>query len=232
MRWMNLIGLLLVAAPAYGQENEAENLFKKMENKIRSAKALHLVFEGKATEEGEKGKFSGTFAFTGSKFRIALNWNVDKKTEKKLTVSDGKSTFSNFLKPTTLAQAPQDGDFDKALALLTRGGPTTFFSVCSFGPPNAQDFDLDNFLTVEDFKLGLKEKIADHDTQALEYVAFFGKDKEPVKFSVWIDTKTNLPVKQISVEQKDGKEVVRHEVNFTTFTIDGKVDAKAFELPQ
>jgi hypothetical protein len=232
MRCISLVTLVLFLAPVYAEENEAEKLYRAMENKIRSVKSLHVVFEGEGTADGKKGKVKGTFDFEGNKFRIVQEVTVDGKTEKSLTVSDGKLTFSNFTgKAETFRRAPQDGDFEKALALLARGGPQTFFNVCSFGPPKKDDFNLDKFLKVKDIKLGPKEKIGKHDTQVLEYLAFFGKDKEAVKLSVWINPKTNLPVKLASVAKKEGKEVGRG-VDFITMTVNDKTDAKLFELPK
>ncbi len=50
MRWLLTLALLaLVAWPAAAQQNEAEKLFRSMEQKIRTVKTLQLRFDATIT---------------------------------------------------------------------------------------------------------------------------------------------------------------------------------------
>ena len=53
MRWITLTAVLLVAAPAPPQENEAEKLFRSMEKSPLRAKTAEIVFEGAAKGSGD-----------------------------------------------------------------------------------------------------------------------------------------------------------------------------------
>jgi hypothetical protein len=52
MRFVTLLAMLFVAVPAYGQDTDAERLYRAMEKKVRSTKTLHLAFNGQITMMG------------------------------------------------------------------------------------------------------------------------------------------------------------------------------------
>jgi hypothetical protein len=232
MRWISLVALALWLPCAYGQDSDPEKLFREMEKKIRSAKSLHFAFEAeeKDTAGGKKvAETKGSFDLVDSKFRMEWEAKRGGETRNLLSVSDGKATYTTFTgKPTTLPR--RSNDFDKTLLLLAHGGPHLLFSTSFLGPP--EKFN-DNFFKIKDIKLGAKEKVGPHDTQAVEYAGLIGNDKAPIKSSVWIDIKTNLPVKMVNVfrPMKNGPEV-RQVVVYTSFAVDASVDPKLFELPK
>ena len=45
MRWLLAITVAALAVPSYAGENDAEKLFRAMEEKVRSTKALRFVVE-------------------------------------------------------------------------------------------------------------------------------------------------------------------------------------------
>ncbi len=229
MRTFSLLFLLVLLPQANAQGNDAEKLFREMEKKIRSAKSMHFIFEVEQWDAGKgvkDGKGKGTFDLDGDKFRMEREFGPLKQ----LSISDGKSVYSNFTGKAQTFPRQNSSSNEKSLQLLAHGGPMLFFSTTFFGP--AQKFN-DNFLKIKDFKLGAKEKIGERDTQMVEYVGEIGPEKSTINFSMWIDTKTKLPVKLIDVSQpqKNGA-AIRSVIIFNAFTVDGTVDAKLFVLPK
>ena len=70
-----------------------------------------------------------------------------------------------------------------------------------------KEFNIDKEFKVSDFKLGKKEKIGDHDAQIIDYNLQVKDRTETIPVSVWVDTKTDLPLKRILTTTK-GKEKV------------------------
>jgi hypothetical protein len=90
---------------------------------------------------------------------------------------------------------------------------------------------------IKDFKLGAKEKIGKQETQMVEYISTMPMTPQlVVKVKVWIDTTTGLPVKRETrpvdpaIVTQDPEYALFE--TFTTFTLDAKMDSKAFELPR
>jgi outer membrane lipoprotein-sorting protein len=99
----------------------------------------------------------------------------------------------------------------------------------SVKPGEEKEFDLDKDAPVKDFKLGAKEKIGDKTTQVVTYQLDF--DGTSAKMSVWIDTKTQLPLKRV-VAVDQGGQMFRITETYSTFAIDPKLDSKLFEIPK
>jgi hypothetical protein len=81
-----------------------------------------------------------------------------------------------------------------------------------------------------DFKLGKKEKVGEHEAQAVEYT-FKPPFGEMPSVVVWIDLKTQLPLKR-AVTEKTGNQKRTYIETFTKLNLDGKIDPKQFELPK
>jgi hypothetical protein len=238
MRWSALLVLLLVAAPTNAQQNEAEKLFRAMEKKIRSAKSLQLTFAGELTGDafkGAKGTFKGTaYLAAGNKFRIEAEMDFMGKTESKLLVSDGKSTYAKL--GDNVDPKPQSPDYEKISGIVSRLGMMGVdilyveeFSPSDDPPKKKEPFDLDKKLPVKDFKLGAKEKIGQRDVQVVEYT--IGLLPGPAKIEVSIDVQSQLPLRIVAVG-KIGKQAFRLVETYSAYTIDGKIDAKLFEIPK
>ena len=63
------------------------------------------------------------------------------------------------------------------------------------------------------------------ETQAIEYAIKYPAVKDLLAATVWIDTKTNLPVKRVIV-MKVGDNVVTMTEAYSKSTVDGKIDEK------
>jgi outer membrane lipoprotein-sorting protein len=232
---MALVTVALLAAPTLAQQpqNEAEKLYRAMEQKIRSAKALHVVFEGDVIKDGKKATFSGTVDWVeGNKCHFDLKMDVEGKSARFLAISNGKESFTKFGEQVdTKAQAPKPRDYEQGTGWLARTGMVCIFVVGPKSKEQTQSGDIDKDLHVKDFQLGAKEKIGGRDTQVVTY-HFDLHDKLKVKTSVWIDTAMLVPVKRELTAERDGKEAFRVRETFSTFEVNPNLDAKRFELPR
>ncbi len=93
-----------------------------------------------------------------------------------------------------------------------------------FGKPFAE------LLHVSGFTLGKKEKLNGRVAQIIEYELKFSGFNDSVAVVVWVDTKTNLPLKRMESDKKDGK--LDYTETYTKLTLGGKIDEKKFELPK
>jgi outer membrane lipoprotein-sorting protein len=227
-----LVPLVLVLA-LHAEPNEAEKLFRDMEKKVTSAKSLECALEGKISGANNLS-IKGSLAFEeGNKTHLEMNNDFAGKATTYTIISDG-----------TKMQASVDGksqgkqDTPKELGearkvMFARAGLLVPFFSFSAGPPDKADKELkvDDLFKVADFKLGKKEKIGDHEAQEIQYTLTTKTTKEPLTVHLWIDTKTNLPLKRVfTVPMGDNKGTMTE--TYSKLILDGKIDPKKFELPK
>lgn len=217
----------LLFLPAQGI-NEAEQLFRKMEAKLLKARTLECAFEVKMAGGDGSGEFKGSVALAeGNKLRVELAGKFGEKGGTLTIVSDGvKIVIIDSDVPT-----PKTDDVPKALnerasAVTARAG--AFMSVGLVMDPQAKDATVDELLKVAEFKLGKKEKLDGRDAQIIEY-KLTPKDENPGTVSIWLDAKTNLPLKRLIAIESDKLTVTE---TYTKLTLDEKIDPKTFELPK
>jgi len=239
MRWITLLVAALVAASAYGQENEAEKLYRAMEKKIRSAKTVHFAFDGqiigkaKATVKGEAWLAEGEKGKLTAEADIAY---VGDTNVKMMFISDGKSQYTKIDEQVNVkATKPEEKNLEKASGVIARVGMMMAFTagfdaLIRGSSPSKEPFDLDKMAAIRDFKPGAKETIGKHNTQAVDYQVSLGR--ATAKATVWIDTETKLPVKREFVLQEGGTEQGRISETYSTFTVNGEIDPKVFEVPK
>ena len=98
----------------------------------------------------------------------------------------------------------------------------------SVKPGEEKEVDLDKDAPVTNFKLGAKEMVGNRMAQVVTYqLNFNGKSA----MSVWIDTKTQLPLKRVVAVEEDGQKF-RITETYSTFAIDPKLEPKLFEIPK
>jgi len=227
--WVAATVMMMVMAPA--QKNEAEELFKKMEEKVHKAKTVQYesdsTLEGPLTGslgskitlgESNKGNFTITMEFAGQKQTMKATSNgtklhsgqgdkIDKKEDTPKHLGVGFATF------------------------LTRAGMAGMMVASKKDDKNdplkADTFDKDKVLALSEFKMGKKEKVGDVEAQSITYTAEANGKKIPV--TVWIDPKTNLPVKRV-VEITEGGQAMKMTETIKSIKLDEKVDDKLFEL--
>jgi outer membrane lipoprotein-sorting protein len=237
MRWLTILPLLCIAAPAAAQDNDAEKLYRAMEKKIRAAKTLRIVFEAEYAADAPAQKMTGVLHHAmGNKGRLELDSDFGLKL---LLVSDGKvlhSTTPDDTKGTIDKNPPHLKDADRSTpALVARVGIATgFFIPTKLVPANhpsekSATFDVDKVLRAHHFKLGLKAAVDKREIQVVIFTLESKYANEPMQASVWIDTQSLLPVKRVLMVEQ-GPDAWRIAESYTEFTIDGKVDPKLFDI--
>jgi outer membrane lipoprotein-sorting protein len=213
-------------------KNEAERLFRKMEMTLKSAKSVECSFEakgegGKAADGSAKGSLT---LGEGNKSRLEMTLKKGAEVEKIALICDGEKMMSPDDK-TRKVPAPKWLN-DLYRAALVRSGPSLRLSRIDNGAnEQPQELKVDDVLKVSNFKLGKKEKIDDKEAQAIHYNLGFEEFKDPLTVTLWIDTKTNLPIKRELIGKEGDDKVILTET-YSKFSIDEKIDPKKFELPK
>jgi hypothetical protein len=209
-------------------ENEAEKLFRGMEEKVRAAKSLQLHFDVSITDADAKTwKLNGNLILgEGDRVRLQLEGKLFGEAVKFTLVSDGISTKAVGVLPMPKddksAKSPK-GSGAYFRATLPREGFFVSFLNHDRGGGVVPDFKM------SDFKRAGKEKIGKRNAQVIQYTVKV-KDKNPLAMTMWLDMDTNLPVKFFLTAGKT--DIMEITETYGQFTIDGKVDAKLFELPK
>src|SRR5439155_2205851 len=89
--------------------------------------------------------------------------------------------------------------------------------------------DPDQF-TLSDFKLAGKETIGARTTQVIQYTAREKGNTPRLAMKLWLDDKTHLPVK-LAMTTSDA-DITATTDTYSEFTVDGKAEAKLFEVPK
>ena len=231
MRQLTVVILALVGAPAYAQDKDAENLYRAMEKKIRSAKTVQFAFDAQANGMGMKGSMKGEIRMAeGEKANITLQGEFGGKAMSMTMISDGKKAYAKFNDQVDIKDNdPKDKHVEQGLGMIARLGLVAGMRMVRQG--GDQETDIDKMAPIKDFKLGAKQKLGTQETQIVSYEATM-PNSGTAKVSVWIDTTTRLPAKREIVAEKGGNEEMRITETYSNFTVDGKIDPKLFELPK
>lgn len=225
MRWLARFVLILVAAPARAQEGEAERLDHAMEKKILAAKSLALEFDTEMTDSGKKFTIKGTtHVAAGNKTRLDLESELFQLGGKNLIVTNGESKYAK-VGELVFDKGPFPPRGEVLLALIARFGAAP-----AALETKTATADLDKDCPVKDFKLGAKERVGRHEARVVQYHLQDKKIGDLTAMSVWIDTKTQLPLKRTLARKEQGK-AFRLTETYGAFTVDGKLDGKLFEIP-
>jgi outer membrane lipoprotein-sorting protein len=230
-----LLTAVLLAAAAAPADDPAEALFRKMEKKVTDARTLSLTFKADA-EPKKLGGFKGrVVAAPGNKVRYELEGTYRDQPGKMTIISDG--TKMRMSDPTG---GGSDQDTPKEMgpmirAAVTRTGVLTpiilVFVTRKDDPLNKAEFDREKMFAASGFKLGKKEAVGGAEAQAVEYAVAVKGMPEPLAVTVWIDTKTDLPVKREVAADLAGTKVTITET-YTDVTVGGKADDKDFVIPK
>jgi outer membrane lipoprotein-sorting protein len=243
MRWINVLILVCVVAPAYGQQNEAEKLYQAMEKKIRSAKSLQVVVRTELVQDQQPDiVVTGTlYHAQGNKGRLRMEARIEGKSVYSVVlVSDGKLLYMKEVgEKGSLEKIPKHlEDTDKSTpALVARIGTISSFFVGQLVVGNTSDpakmdtFDVDKALPAKGFKLAGTEKIGHRKAHVVEYLIESQHSKVPIKATVWIDAQTQLPLKRALIAEfrKVSRRITE---TYNEFILDPKLDAKLFEIPK
>jgi len=104
--------------------------------------------------------------------------------------------------------------------------------IARFGAANAATekriatADLDKDFPVKNFKLGVNEMVGQREAQVVQYQIQNNIIGNLSEMSVWIDTKTQLPLKRAETGKRE-----RSTETYGVFTVNSKLDGKLFDIP-
>jgi outer membrane lipoprotein-sorting protein len=247
-------GLLAVALvpPALAQDNEAEKLFRAMEKKIRTAGAVEVAFTYQVEDLArKKWTTKGTLLLTkGNKARLKVSGYFGGNQAAPLQlVSDGKQLKTKGARFAVASngvpgvekggQSEQETPkhFHVQLgALVSRGGMWFSLYVMPYLLRDGIDPDDEGSkVNAYAFKFGAAGKVGEREAKLVRYR--FGKgggDRGDQEIILWVDAKTLLPLKRVfDLRRKRGvvSGIIITE-RYNEFTLDPKIDAKAFGLPK
>lgn len=136
------------------------------------------------------------------------------------------------------AQPARDTPKDLANGMVTaatRGGifvPMHLAVEVHIEGEKPRETDMAELLKVSGFKLGKKETVGGREAQAIEYVlTVTSAGGLKLSTTVWVDAQTHVPLKRLLTARLDGQDLSVTET-YADVVVDGKVDAKTFELPK
>jgi outer membrane lipoprotein-sorting protein len=222
--------VVLLVAPA-AEPNEAEKLFREMEAKVTKAKNVECVYEAKAEFGKGTGSVKGTLLIgEGNKVRVEVDGEFAGMKDKRTSVSDGTKGVLDIDKNSPALSVPK-WLHEAHRAAITRAGLLEPAFVVQ--PPGQKDteFQLESKYQVADFKLGKKEKVGEQEAQVIQYTLKATGTRVTFAVSVWVDTKTQLPLKRVLSGMMGDQKITVNET-FTKLDLDAKIDPKQFELPK
>jgi outer membrane lipoprotein-sorting protein len=240
--WLAAASLL----PAPAQDKEAEKLFRDMEKKITSAKAIEIDFtyqlEGKTTkgtllltnDNKARLQVSGHFYFGvkgNARFELVSDGRRLKTKGARLLIS---TIGRPYVEPGGQTEGKTPKSFHALLAVtLSRGGIGATILGLPYLVGADDDIDPDkedSRMTVHDFEAVGAEKVGERPAKVVRYRFGKGGNDDP-KVAVWIDAESGLPLKRVFLGGPEG-EKIRISESYSEIKLNPKVDAKAFELPK
>jgi RNA polymerase sigma factor (sigma-70 family) len=237
-------GQAALPPPAPGEEGE--KLFRAMEAKIKAARAVRIAVEielsalkGKEEEfdlKGEPGKYTGTLLFTkDNKARLKIRRGfvgmemVSDGKQLKLAYGEGEVRSIEEAK----AQPTPKQLHGLLSTLVSRVGveipALLMHRLLKIGIAEGP-LDLKALRWgVWDFKVVGTEKVGGRDARVVSYrwgpIGHVNRDEKYPRFTLWIDTRTQLPLKHVSaIETTQVTEV------YTEFNLDPRIGPREFEL--
>jgi hypothetical protein len=102
----------------------------------------------------------------------------------------------------------------------------TFILIATQDPAEKEAF------AISGLKLGKKEPVSGVESQVIEHQITLKNLEQPISVTVWVDVKTNLPVKRVVTLKEEGRDTITVTETYTKAVVDGKLDEKEFELPK
>jgi outer membrane lipoprotein-sorting protein len=237
MRYILPVLLALALLPrALAQDKEAEKLFRAMEKKITEAKAFKVavVIATKGDTKDRVGGYKGSLVLTkDNKARLKVSGVDCGEARRWEMVSNGKQVK---LRPYAVSGVEGDKEEEtlatpkhlhrhlatrvSRLGVLRNLPRLAAFVLVADRPGEIPD--------IRGLKAGAAGKVGGRDAKAVRYKisGVLPVDDDAV-CTVWIDTKTLLPLKRVIVLDRRWPAIT--EI-YKEFTLDPKTDARAFEL--
>lgn len=243
-----VLALALVPSTILGQEKgevgEAEKLFRKLEGRLTKAETIQLKYKAavelekaKPDDKDKSPKVEGLLLLqNGNKLRLQMDGRILPLHEpgKAVVMSDGKTMWAGLPGPLRLdgkGVKPEKAPANlhtAFVASLGREGILMFVMSHVAGGTLAENLrdDLDRKQAAPTgLKMRAPEKVGETDTQVIEFRIKLRGDEDEVTVSLWLDAKTDLPVKR-ALKSKRGPATLSE--TYEDVKVDGVIDAGQF----
>jgi hypothetical protein len=229
MPWLPILPLLALAAGHAAEENEAEKLFRRMEQKVRAAATLQLRLDLRLTDAlGRAGSVQGALTLgAGDKYRAEFEGKLFGQSIKGTEVSDGaRTSFRDAHDPKRNGSEPAP----KAAGAYLRGTlPRWGVFLATLNLRRSGELTPDA-LQLSDFQLVGPEKVGGRNARVIRYTLREKGAKDPLAVRLWLDAETGLPLKlAVTGGKSDWRDLTE---TYAEFQPDAQVDPARFELPK
>ncbi|GEM_PF-2941507 len=216
-----MLHLALVLGMA-AQENQAEELFKKLEKKFAEAKSVTLGFkldmvDKRTKEEEKKSAVEGTIrAKSGDRFIMDVTIRDKGEDDKFFARSDGKT-----LRIRSGDRPEKEEKYPKGMSRFLTGATirSGVFVLQSMGREEAPDPA--EYLKVSDFSMNEGGRV---EVKVVMYTLTVDGKKASV--SLWLDTEKLVPVqRKVRIEGDEGR-IMTFEEHYTKVSTDEVPDAE------
>jgi uncharacterized protein (TIGR03067 family) len=233
-----LVLIVFKRLPVQGQDNEAEKLFRDMHKKLAAADAIRFSVstEIKTGNKDRDSSFKGSVLLAKGN-KAQLKWAGATWTGE--LVSNGEQAYLTLGGRETTVATPKHLNGVLIFFVSRTGVLLTLQAMQSFlrglGDTRPEDLfkgaDRDR-AAVWDFKLAPAEKFEGREVKVVNFR--YGPRNDPgMPISISIDAKTLLPLKLV-IDYRQGGVPLRGIITetYSEFTLEPKIDAKAFVLPK
>ncbi|MBI2899715.1 MAG: hypothetical protein HYY17_05990 [Planctomycetes bacterium] len=206
------------------RQDTAQDLFKKVEKKLSSAKSLSLKFKGEMSAEGEKAEISGSLRLkSGDRYVFSLNMvrGDDKRSIE--ARSDGKTVVSTTDGKTS-EEPVKEGVTKFLTAAISRTGFMIAFMTLSPGGKKAPIPNPDEALKVSGFEKGASGKIGGKDVFELKFQVAL-KGMQEIRVALTVEDGTLVPRRIETRLKQDTTEILMVET-YEDFSTDEIPDAE------
>lgn len=218
------------------QENKAKDLFERMQSKIRSFDnvRVNVTIRALKTDFHVKGRM--VFALKNNKFRVEIQSKEKDQTTNAVWVCDGKHLESR----TTVSESDDKiREVDKDKEIVDKEAAKRMVTVLAkFSAAwSLGCWDSKNGCSATkdwppfEYKFIGNEKLRDVNTQVFLVVFDEGSDNVKLTFRVWLNPKTNLPLRRAMYMPNDPNTISLEET-YSNWSFDAPTDENEFRLPQ
>lgn len=234
-RLLLVLPLLLCAfqqePPKEPEPNEAEGLFRRMEEKLLTAKTVRFRVSSDVND-GKDGSLLGTVLIgEGNKVNWTTQVTMPKSKGTVRMVSDGgrlRHSSEGWGNPPQEGKAPSRWR-ECMILFVTRAN--LFMAPRLVKVNDVDRLDLQQYFKVSDFSFGEKERQGKSEIREVLYsIEVKGVDR--VRTAVWVDMESLLPVRRRINSNAGAKPEMVVVEKYTDWVLDGPIDDKEFELPK
>jgi outer membrane lipoprotein-sorting protein len=226
------VALLWCPVSTVQAQDGAQKLYEAMAQKLDKAKAYKFSFIMDAKESERPIKVSGTVvAAAANRLKLTVEGQDGKRQLKGVVVGDGKTLALQF-EVDGQVQLKTRPVHDKFLGTFTGYISRAGMFAAVEGGLRAQDGDPASELQLSGFKLVGKEKVAGRECNVVQDQIARGDAKVSGTGKLWLDTKTNLPLKRTLELNREGKVELRATETYNNWELDSQLPERTFTLPK